>query len=117
MRRRGATPLQAVEAALRAVAAYFEPRRAWSQERGRVIAANPGLQERELIKLAGLSTALAATLRERGVGEPAASLAAESGVSVFHVAFQRWIAADNSRTLAEIIAESLAALKVVTADG
>jgi hypothetical protein len=30
---------------------------------------NPGLQERELAKLAALSAALAAALRERGVGE------------------------------------------------
>jgi hypothetical protein len=80
-----------------------------------VIAANPGLQERELIKLAGLSDAIAATLRARGVDEPAASLTAQSGIAVFHVGFQAWIAADNKRTFSEIITESLAALKALTA--
>jgi AcrR family transcriptional regulator len=110
-----AAPLQAVTAALHAVAGEFEPRRSWSQERQRVINANPGLQERELIKLAGLSSAIATTLRDRGVDEPAASLTAESGISVFHIAFQRWIAADNTQDFSHIVTESLAALKVVTA--
>jgi AcrR family transcriptional regulator len=106
-------PLEAVAVALHAVAAQFEPGRSWSQERQKVINANPGLQERELIKLAGLSAAIAETLRERGVDDPVASLSAESGISIFHIAFRRWIATDNSRTFSEIITESLAALKVV----
>jgi AcrR family transcriptional regulator len=107
-----ATPLDAVTTALHAVADRFEPGRSWSQERQTVINANPGLQERELIKLARLSGAIAATLRERGVPEPAASLTAESGISVFQIAFQRWIEVDNTRTFSEIITESLAALKL-----
>lgn len=111
----GASPLEAVTAALHAAGAEFEPRRPWSQERQRVIAANPGLQERELIKLARLKTAIAATLRERGVGEPAASLAAESCISVFHIAFQQWIEADNTRTFGQIVTEALEALKAVAA--
>lgn len=110
-----ASPLEAVELALHAVAADFELRRGWSVARARVIAANPGLQERELIKLAHLSDAIAASLRDRGVPEPAASLTAQSGIAVFHVGFQAWIASDNKRTFDAIITESLAALKAVTA--
>jgi AcrR family transcriptional regulator len=109
-----AAPLAAVTAALHAVADFFEPRRPWSLTRQRVINANPGLRERELIKMAGLSAAIAATLRERGVAEPAASLTAESGISVFHVAFRRWIDPDNTRAFGDIITESLAALTMVT---
>jgi AcrR family transcriptional regulator len=109
-----ATPLEAVTAALLAVATEFEPRRPWSQERQRVINATPGLMERELIKLAGVAAALAAALRERGVVEPAATLTAQSGITIFHVAFQRWIAADNSLEFSRLITESLEALKVVT---
>ena len=56
-----------------------------------IIAANPELQERELIKLAALAAALADALRGRGVADPAASLAAEAGIAVFKVAFQRWV--------------------------
>jgi len=110
-----ASPLEAVAVALRAVAVEFEPRRPWSQQRGRVILANPGLRERELIKLAGMASAVAAALRERGVGEPAASLAAQSGIAVFHIGFAQWIDAGNTREFSQIITESLAALKVVAA--
>jgi AcrR family transcriptional regulator len=110
-----ASPLEAVAAALDAATVAFEPRRPWSQERGRVILANPGLQERELIKLARMSSAVAAALRDRGVGEPAASLAAQSGIAVFHIGFAQWIDVANTRTFSQIIIEALAALKVVTA--
>jgi len=112
-----ATPLEAVATALHTVALDFEPRRAWSQVRGRVIAANPGLQERELIKLARLSSAIAVALRERGVAEPEASLAAQAGVAVFHVGFAEWLTDENTRELAQIMTEGLAALKAVTAAG
>ncbi len=112
-----ATPLAAVAAALEVTAVEFEPRRAWSQERGRVIGANPGLRERELIKLAVMSSAVAAALRERGVAEPAASLAAQSGIAVFHIGFAQWIDPANTRSFSQIITEALAALKVVTAGG
>lgn len=110
-----ATPLEAVEVALNAAAVHFEPRRPWSQQRGGVIAANPGLQERELIKLAHLSSAVAAALQERGVAEPTASLAAQAGIAVFQVAFTQWIDTDNALELAQLITQGLRALKGVTA--
>lgn len=112
-----ASPMDAVAAALKAVALMFEPRRAWSQMRGEVVAANPGLQERELIKLARLSAAVADALRKRGVTEPTASLAAQSGIAVFHTGFAEWIAPENAREFSEIIAESLVALKAVVSGG
>ncbi len=108
-----ASPLEAVAAALHAAAVQFEPRRPWSQERGRVIRANPALQERELIKLATMASAVSVALRERGVGEPAASLAAQSGIAVFHIGFTQWIDAGNTREFSQIIIEALAALKTV----
>lgn len=107
-------PLEAVAVGLRAAASDFEPRRPWSFERQKVINANPGLQERELIKLAGTAAAIAETLRARGIDEPAASLTAQSGMAVFHVAFQLWIAPGNTRTFSDIIDESLVALRAVT---
>jgi hypothetical protein len=60
------------------------------RQRQAVIAANTELQERELIKLASLASAMADTLRRRGVTDPAASLTAEAGIAVFKIAFQRW---------------------------
>jgi AcrR family transcriptional regulator len=110
-----ASPLDAVAASLEGVALELEPRRPWSQMRGKVVAANPGLQERELIKLARLSTAVADALHRRGVAEPAASLAAQAAIAVFHTGFAEWIAPTNTREFSQIIAECLAALKAVVA--
>ena len=110
-----ATPLEAVSLGIHAAAESFGPRRQWSLQRQQVIAANAGLQERELIKLARLADAIAAALRDRGVAEPAASLAAQSGMAVFHVGFGRWIAPDNTTDFSQIITALLVALQAVTA--
>src|ERR1700761_8737290 len=88
-------PLDAVSRAYEGVAEIFEGRRPLARRRQAVVAANPELRERELIKLATLSAALADALRERGVSDPAATLAAEAGIAVFRSAFQRWVAAPD----------------------
>ncbi|WP_370110290.1 TetR/AcrR family transcriptional regulator [Streptacidiphilus sp. MAP12-33] len=113
----GATPLEAVGAGLDAVGEVFRERHAHAPRRATVIAANPELRERELIKLATLAAALADTLRERGVAEPAASLAAQSGITVFHVAFQQWIADDEERDLGLLMRAGLDELRAVTRAG
>ncbi|MFE0103684.1 TetR/AcrR family transcriptional regulator [Streptomyces sp. NPDC059009] len=87
-----AAPIDAVAAGLEALADSFKGRRDFARQRQAVITSNAELQERELIKLASMSAALAEALRGRGVGAPAASLAAEAGVAVFKVGFERWIA-------------------------
>ena len=110
-----ASPLDAVAAALEATAGLLESRRALARQRQAVIAANADLQERELLKLASLASALAGALRQRGVAEPAASLAAEAGIAVFRVAFERWIDDDRGRPLAELMRASLDELKALTA--
>jgi AcrR family transcriptional regulator len=108
-------PIDAVAAALEAAAALLQQRREYSRQRQTVIAANAELQERELIKLASLASAIADTLRQRGVSDPAASLTAEAGIAVFKIAFERWINETNERDLTQIIRESLDELKAVTA--
>ena len=85
-----------------ASALFPDERRPYSRLRQSVIDQNPALQERELLKLAHLATTLAAALRARGVNEPKATLAAQSGVSVFGVAFTQWIGESEERALAEI---------------
>jgi len=95
----------------------FEARRAFSRARQAIIAANPELQERELIKLATLSAALADALRQRGVGDPAASLAAEAGGSAFKLGFERWVEDAGGKPMSTLIRESLDALKAVAAGG
>lgn len=111
-----ASPLQLVAAALRAGSAMLDnERRPYSRLRQAVIDANPTLQERERHKSAGLAVAIAQALRERGVTEPAATLAAESGATVFGVAFAQWLREDGERTLADVATEVLGALTALTA--
>ena len=108
-------PLEAVAAALEAAGALLQERREYSRRRQSVIDANPALQERELIKLAALASALADALRRRGVTGPAASLTAEAGIAVFKIAFERWISGTGEADLPQLIRESLDELKAVTA--
>ncbi|NUR04388.1 MAG: TetR family transcriptional regulator [Streptomyces sp.] len=112
-----AAPIDAVAAGLEAVSTVFVGRHGHARRRHAVIVANAVLQERELIKLASLSAALADALRRRGVPEPAASLTAEAGVAVFKIGFERWVAVAEERTMAQFMRESLDELKAVTAGG
>jgi AcrR family transcriptional regulator len=110
-----APPIDAVAAALEAAGARLQEHRDYSRQRQAVIAANPELQERELIKLASLSAALAGALRQRGVTDPAASLAAEAGVAVFRIAIERWQNETGEPDLPQLMRESLGELKAMTA--
>jgi len=110
-----AAPLDAVAAALDDIAPMFEERREFAARRQQIIAANPELQERELIKLASLSRAVAEALRRRGVGDAAATLTAEAGITVFRVAFERWVGEGNQRSLQELMRSSLDELRAVAA--
>lgn len=56
-------PIDAMASTLETVAAFFLERHEFARQRQAVIMANAELRERELIKLASLSAALAATLR------------------------------------------------------
>jgi AcrR family transcriptional regulator len=108
-------PLEAAAAGCLAVGAALDEHRgrAFARRRQRVIAANAELRERELIKLASWATAVAETLRARGVQEPAASLAAEVALAVFRTAFERWTEEAAGPTLPELIRESLDQLTVL----
>jgi AcrR family transcriptional regulator len=110
-----AAPIDAVAAALEAATPVFRERHELARQRQAVIAANPGLQERELLKRAWLAAAMAAALRDRGVPEPAASLAAESGVIAFKTAYARWVTEPGDPDLSQLIRESLEQLKVMAA--
>ena len=109
-----AAPIDAIAASLEAVAAWFHDRHEFARRRQAVIAANPALQERELVKLASVAATLADALRERGVAEPTASVTAETAIAIFRTAFERWVAAPEEQDLAELIRESMEALRAVT---
>jgi hypothetical protein len=54
-------------------------------------------------------------LRARGLPGPAATLAAEVGMAVFRIAFERWIDDTNDRDLPELIRETLEELQALSA--
>jgi AcrR family transcriptional regulator len=111
----GAAPLATVEAGLHAVAEMFVDRHAFARTRAGIVNANPELQERELIKLQNLAGAIKDALRERGVSQNAAILASQAGVTVFHVAFARWVQQDDPSAFRRLMDESLEELRSVTA--
>jgi AcrR family transcriptional regulator len=108
-------PLDAVLTGLEAFGAILQQRPEFARQRQAIIAANAELQERELIKLASLASAIADTLRRRGVEDPAAGLTAEAGIAVFKIAFERWIDGAGNRELPQLIRDSLDQLKALTA--
>jgi AcrR family transcriptional regulator len=110
-----ADPLDAVGAGLYAAAAILEQRRPFSRERQAVIAASAELRERETMKLASLARAVSAALRERGVTEPAASLAADTGMAVFRLGFERWVDAPDTPPLGDVLAQTFGELRAVAA--
>ena len=110
--------LGAVALGLDAAAAMLgESRRDLARQRQAVLMANPELRERELSKLADYAHAIAATLRARGVAEPQATLAAESGMTVLRVAMQQWANGDDDRGLDAIMREAVLELRAVANDG
>jgi AcrR family transcriptional regulator len=110
-----AAPLDAVVLGVESAGRALPASRESARQRRDIIVANPDLQERELIKMASLSTALAGALRARGLEEPAASLTAEIGIAVFRSAFERWIAAGEDRDFATLAQDSVDRLRAVTA--
>lgn len=110
-----AAPLDVVAAAVQSATAFFpEERRSYSRMRQTVIEQNPALQERELHKLRALGEQVGQALRTRGVTEPGATLAAESGITVFGVAFGQWVGDTEERSFADTAAQVFRELVTLT---
>ncbi len=77
--------------AFQAATVLLVENRQLSEPRRRIIASSPPLQERELAKAASLAAKLASALRERGVADQLASLAAQLGMAAFAQAFACWL--------------------------
>ena len=110
-----ATALEAVAAGIEAAASVF-PSVELVRRRQALLSANPELQERELIKLAALATALADALRRRGVPGTAAQLAAETGVTVLRVAMTRWTEDPTERPWEVHVRDAMDELRGLTAE-
>jgi AcrR family transcriptional regulator len=112
----GLAPLDAAMAGLNEFVAVIGERHEFAARRRRIIDTNPELRERDLIKNAEMSATLAGALRDYGIDQDSATLAAEAAVGVFRVAWDRWTADPKEQTpLAELVADSLKRLRAVTA--
>lgn len=87
----GLSPLDVLLHAFRAAGRIIAEQRSFSVPRAEVIAATPALRERELAKFALLTEALATALRERGVADRSAGLAARTGWAAFEQATAEWM--------------------------
>lgn len=112
-----ATPIEMIMTAWEVVVPMFQERHALVRQRQAVIAANPELQERELLKLAALTSAIADALRKRAVTDQVASLAANIGDLVFKTAYARWVDEPDAPDLSKLIQMSFEQLKgIIAAD-
>ncbi|MDQ2813863.1 MAG: TetR family transcriptional regulator [Actinomycetota bacterium] len=111
------SPVMVIAAGLKAVAATrFEEQREYLRTHRRVVRADESLRERELRKLSVLSEAICRGFLNRGVDELTATLAAQVAVTVFSVSLTRWLDHKDGPPLAEVIHDTLGALRSIAID-
>jgi len=112
-------PIDAVAAGIDAIGAVLQESRgrAFARQRQSIVVASAELRERELNKMSSLAGALADTLRNRDVADPAASLLGEIGIAVFRISFERWVSGSRDRDLRVLMRELLDEVRSLTADG
>jgi AcrR family transcriptional regulator len=112
-----ATPLTAVAAGLvRAASAMGPFNRELAPRLQAAIATSTELQERYALKQVGYTAAMAGALRDRGIPESAASVAAELGALAFKQAFAAWVGTDEDEDLAELSLAALNRLRTTVAE-
>ncbi|MCO8276185.1 TetR family transcriptional regulator [Actinoplanes sp. TRM 88003] len=84
------------------------------RRRDEMIAANPRLLERDLIKQQQLADGFRGALRQRGIDADTADLAASTAGPVFRTAYRRWLRSDDDSDLGTITEAVLALLASLT---
>jgi AcrR family transcriptional regulator len=87
------------------------------RRRDAMIAANPELLERDLIKQEQLADAFSEALHQRGIDPGSAGLAARVGIQVFRTAYRRWLEADDSADLATMTETVMSLLATIVPAG
>ena len=82
----------------------------FARARRDLIASSPELQERDLIKMTSLASAIAEALRQRHVPARTATLTAQAAVAVFTTAYGDWVD-DSTADLDTLMQRSLADLR------
>jgi AcrR family transcriptional regulator len=77
------------------------------RQRQRLLDTSSELQEREMIKMAALASAIDQALQQRGVSEPVAGLTAWAAIVVFATAFERWAGRSGSVAFPPLVHEAL----------
>ena len=112
----GVPPVETVVAALAEVsAAQLTQWAEYARARRDLIASSADLRERELIKTASLTAAVARGLVERGVPALTAILTAHGGVAAFTVAYDRWVDGDGRADLPTLVHDTLDDLRTAIA--
>ena len=92
----GLGPLEALFHAFPSVAPLFSKNRPFTAPRRLIIAAHPALQERAQTKTRAVMSALVVALRERGVPDRTASLAAQVGMAALSHAVAAWFDSEST---------------------
>ena len=82
----------------------------FARTRQELIASSPELQERDLIKMASLASAMAEALRQRHVPARSATLTASAAVDIFTTAYADWVA-DFTVDFHTLMQRTLAAMR------
>ncbi|MGW4207958.1 TetR/AcrR family transcriptional regulator [Lentzea sp. NPDC004789] len=110
-----AGPLQAVEAALVAIAVTFTQERwEYGARRLAVINRTDELRERDALKMAGFGQATRDSLRQRGVSELDADVAAELGILALRRGYTRWLS--DGGDFAEVARRALEEVRAAAAE-
>ncbi|HZE41668.1 MAG TPA: TetR family transcriptional regulator [Stackebrandtia sp.] len=109
----GLSAWEAAMAGMVACGGVLGGRRDAASRRHRIVMGSASLRERELLKLAMLTDAVAGALVGRGVESVVAALVAHGAVGVFSVAFERWVSRGEGPSLAEGVVELGGRLRVV----
>jgi AcrR family transcriptional regulator len=97
-----ASAWEAVLSGLQALAVQFDQHRDVIVRRALVVNANPPLFERELSRATDWADMIVSALRQRNVATPTAQTCATTGLALFRVALERWIAAGSGTLSAEL---------------
>jgi AcrR family transcriptional regulator len=112
-----AGPLKAIAHALDAAGQQvFTPAsRDFAARRRAVIDASAELREREALKGLALVASIAEALRQRGVADITAQMAAQTGTLALKLAYDRWLKPDNDTEFGQVARETVAELRTAAA--
>lgn len=101
------SPVVAMSAALTSATSKWEGQRQRLVLRAQVISESPHLRDREAVKMAGISAAVAGALAARGVEDGASRLLAAVGAAAFTEGQRQWLASDGGCTLSAHVQNAL----------